>query len=93
MAFDKKNNEGVVGTMSGSIRYLNWTEGTNVRIATSYVNGHVNSTSFLYGSEANPLFITGDQNGCLKLWTSKTCDQLLQFSLGHAISAVAAHPT
>jgi hypothetical protein len=72
--FDKQNNEGVVGTMSGSVWYVNWSEGTNIRIVTSYLNGFIGCLSFVSGSETNPLFITGDQNGCLKLWASKTCD-------------------
>ena len=29
-SFDTKNNEGIVGTMCGSIRYINWSEGSNV---------------------------------------------------------------
>ena len=28
--FDKVFNEGVIGTMSGSVRYVNWDEGTNI---------------------------------------------------------------
>lgn len=74
ISFDTKLNEGVVGTMGGSIWFINWAEETNIRIASSYLNGNVNSVSFVTGNEQNPLFLTGDQNGCLKLWTSKTCD-------------------
>jgi len=38
-SFDKSNKEGLIGTMSGTIRYINWAEGSNIRLSTSHING------------------------------------------------------
>lgn len=43
--------------MSGQIRYVNWKEGTNVRLQTTHLNGPARAASFIQGDE---LFVTAD---------------------------------
>lgn len=50
LSFDKKMNVGVVGTMAGSVRFINWAEETNVKIVSSY-RGSIQSISYVSGNE------------------------------------------
>lgn len=53
--------------MSGQIRYVNWKEGTNVRLSTTHLNGPPRAAAFIHGNE---LFATADNQGSLKLWAT-----------------------
>lgn len=95
LSFDRRSNEGLMGLMNGEMYYVNWQDQAKVRVSTSHVNGAAQGVSFINGGrDAFPLFLTGGENGVLKLWTSKTCDLLLQYQISKdAITCIESHPT
>lgn len=92
-SFDKKGVEGQIGLMNGEIKYINWNDNLNIRIASNHISENV---TFLPGSSktmSSPLFVTGGQDGFLKLWASQTCDLLIEFKLSNeAITSIVNHP-
>ena len=79
--------------MSGQIRYINWEDNSNIKLSTCHLNGPHSDVAFLPGREADPLFISGGRDGVTKLWTSKTCDQLIEYaSSSKPITLVMCHP-
>jgi len=72
LSFDKESNEGQIGLMNGSCRYINFDQGSS---ANQY-----------------PLFLTGGNDGQIKLSTSKKCDQIFELTPdGYEITAIITH--
>jgi WD40 repeat protein len=97
LSFDSKFNEGIVGIRSGSIRFVNWENETNIRLTAAFQFQNTNdeeslqSICFVNGNEENPLFAIGDSEH-LSIWSSKTCDLLVQFNIPENTNVVS-HPT
>ena len=80
--------------MSGQIRYINWEDNSNIKLSTCHLNGPHSDVAFLAGNDLTPLFVSGGRDGVVKLWTSKSCDQLIEFTpSAEPVTLVLAHPT
>ena len=82
VSFDEAAKEGVVGTAIGSIWYTSFaSEDTRpidpVKIVNSHVLGLITSMAFIDHS----LFITAGEDETIRLWSSKSSDQVLSFVL------------
>ena len=92
-SFEATGKEGVIGTMNSEIRYINWNEGANIRLGASHIGKSIDGASFDKASFPNPLFLTGGENGVVKLWTSKTGDKLFGLSPTYQpINGIFSHP-
>lgn len=81
LAMDDLNNEGLAGTSSGSLYYLNFAEKLMIKLVSKAypLQRAITSVAFI---ESNPhLFLTScaSEDSTVKLWTSATCDQVTKF--------------
>jgi hypothetical protein len=81
MAMDDLNNEGICGTVNGSLQYLNIGENQQIRLVSRVANGleKVNQVKFDLANQAVFLASSGEMSGDVKLYTTATLDQVNTF--------------
>ncbi|CAH1794798.1 unnamed protein product [Owenia fusiformis] len=74
--FDETMDMGIVGTSSGTLWYINWTERTSIRL----VSGHSQKVNGVAMCTA-PYMATCCDDGSLRVWGLKEREQTLQFQV------------
>ncbi|XP_064594375.1 WD repeat-containing protein 90-like isoform X2 [Liolophura sinensis] len=78
IAFDDILEMGIVGTSSGTLWYINWSERTSIRL----VSGHSKQVNGVGMSVACPNhFVTCADDGSLRVWSVADREQVLQFQV------------
>ncbi|XP_041938455.1 WD repeat-containing protein 90 isoform X2 [Alosa sapidissima] len=75
--FDDVMDMGIVGTTTGTLWYINWTENTSIRL----INGHKSLVNGVVFSPDESRFATCGQDGSLRVWTSPSNELLVQFQV------------
>ncbi|XP_013393033.1 WD repeat-containing protein 90-like [Lingula anatina] len=75
-AFDDTLDMGIVGTETGTLWYINWTERTSIRLVTGHMT-KVNGLAFAN----DDLFATCGDDGSLRMWSVHDREQTLQFQV------------
>ncbi|KAG5262431.1 hypothetical protein AALO_G00275070 [Alosa alosa] len=75
--FDDVMDMGIVGTTTGTLWYINWTENTSIRL----INGHKSQVNGVVFSPDESRFATCGQDGSLRVWTSPSNELLVQFQV------------
>jgi WD40 repeat protein len=81
ICMDEMNNEGMVGTESGCIFYVNFMEGIQIQLVQSN-NKHQDAVNFVqYDPKHEKVFIasTGEKSDELKVYTTENCDAVNTF--------------
>jgi len=78
-AFDEKGTEGLIGTCLGTIWYINWEERATFRLVSGhYSPGPITSVDW-ENADKDSIFSSASHDGTLRVWSSKSCDQVMQF--------------
>ncbi|XP_053384270.1 WD repeat-containing protein 90-like isoform X2 [Mercenaria mercenaria] len=75
-AFDEAMDMGIVGTLAGTLWYINWGERTSIRLVSSHMN-KVNGLSLCN----NELLASCADDGSLRVWAISDREQALQFQV------------
>ncbi|KAH9513092.1 WD repeat-containing protein 90 [Bulinus truncatus] len=86
--FDDTLEMGIVGTSSGTLWYVNWTERTSIMLVSGHMN-KINSVIFA----PNNLMISGGDDGSVRIWSLKNREPVLQFKVvNQCCTCLAAGP-
>ncbi|KAK7003519.1 WD repeat-containing protein 90 [Biomphalaria glabrata] len=83
--FDDTLEMGIVGTSSGTLWYINWTERTSIILVSGHKN-KINSVIFV----PNNLMVSGGDDGSVRVWSLKNREQVLQFKVMNQSSTCLA---
>ncbi|XP_046861047.1 WD repeat-containing protein 90-like [Xenia sp. Carnegie-2017] len=77
-SFDTSLEMGIVGTVGGTLWYINWTERTSIRLVSSHTE---KINSLVASGPDDKFFATCSDDGSLRVWTSDDLEQTLQFQV------------
>ncbi|XP_028822928.1 WD repeat-containing protein 90 isoform X2 [Denticeps clupeoides] len=75
--FDDVMEMGIVGTSSGTLWYINWTENSSIRLIT----GHKSKVNGVQFSPDESRFATCGQDGSVRIWAAPSNELLVQFQV------------
>lgn len=75
--FDAAGEMGAVATTAATAWYINWHERASIRL----VSGHRKQVRCLVSSHDDRVFVTGGDDGTVRIWSIETSEQLIQFEL------------
>ncbi|EDO36826.1 predicted protein, partial [Nematostella vectensis] len=88
-SFDDVLETGIVGTASGTLWYINWSERTSIRL----VSGHAEQiTNIVFSGSDDKYFATCAKDGVLHLWTTDNLEHMQFQVVGQSCNCVAFCP-
>ncbi|KAM6407489.1 WD repeat-containing protein 90 [Rhynochetos jubatus] len=76
-AFDDSLEMGIVGTMAGTLWYINWTESTSIRL----ISGHKNKVTEVCFSPDETHCVTCGEDGSVRIWSLGSMELVVQFQV------------
>ncbi|XP_076008450.1 WD repeat-containing protein 90 [Genypterus blacodes] len=76
-AFDYTMDMGVVGTMAGTLWYINWLDNSSVRL----VSGHKTKVNDVVFSSDESHFATCSEDGSVRVWLASSNELVVQFQV------------
>uniref|UniRef100_A0A8C7HKE2 WD repeat-containing protein 90 n=1 Tax=Oncorhynchus kisutch TaxID=8019 RepID=A0A8C7HKE2_ONCKI len=75
-AFDDVMDMGIVGTMAGTLWYINWVDNTSIRL----ISGHKSRVQYrVFANESH--FATCGEDGSVRVWTAPNNELVVQFQV------------
>uniref|UniRef100_A0A8C7HMN6 WD repeat-containing protein 90 n=1 Tax=Oncorhynchus kisutch TaxID=8019 RepID=A0A8C7HMN6_ONCKI len=76
-AFDDVMDMGIVGTMAGTLWYINWVDNTSIRL----ISGHKSRVNDVVFSPDESHFATCGEDGSVRVWTAPNNELVVQFQV------------
>lgn len=81
LSMDDLNNEGMVGTTSGSIYYVNFNQRIVIKTVASVSEARISAVKLITDGNGAPLFLTGSSNNAnTRVWATQSVDQVMKFN-------------
>ncbi|KAM7381807.1 hypothetical protein PAMA_012590 [Pampus argenteus] len=76
-AFDNTMDMGIVGTTVGTLWYINWSDGSSIRL----VSGHKTKVNDVVFSSDESHFVTCSEDGSVRVWSAPSTELVVQFQV------------